>query len=416
MFLQTFHVYSMIFDNRYLPLYPRLFSRGSSCMVNCAPGCAPIKCKLSNISADLIIFTGNSGYITDDKSGGIPEIWGLYDMKNLANAIVDLGMPNPFMGTPFQNLADETLLPWRMKGKIQGQGVAFNYEQSINDNVWIGANWFAMHAFSRIEFFFDNTILRLSAEELLSLDALRRSMQESVGLEAPCFSKGGFSDIDVYVRFGNVWHYTRKFRRLDAGVRAGILVPSGLTKEINNPASIPFGGNGFWGAYGCIDLEFEMKEDWKVGVWVRMSKRFSRIKDFRLTLAGEQPLFAVFPTATRIDPGLTFIASPYVLFEDLRDGLGIQGKYTLVVHEEDSIMQAYPMGTGPQPHVKWMNEASAWNAEYLTVNVFYDFARVRLEKFFAPIVSFMWDIPVQVLLAKRVSKTNRISLGVVFNF
>lgn len=400
--LKATNLFSMVYDNRYLPLYWRTFSRTER--------------RPSNFTPDLMIFTANDAWNhEEDGSFGIPEVWGGYDFCRLADAVTKLGRPNPLLGTQFQEEIGRNLL-WTMKGKIQAQGVAFTYNQQITDYFSIGATWFGLHAFSRIEFeFAENNRFGFDEEQLRALNQLRRNTQDSVGLYAPKFSKGGFSDIDMYARVGNTWHYSRKFRRIDAGLRAGILIPSGLTREINNPASIPFGGNGFWGLYGCVDTELELKEDWKVGIWIRASKRFSRTKDVRLPLANEQPLFAVFPTQAKINPGDVFIASPYFLLEDLQDGFGLQGKYTLVIHNDDSVSPVQ-LSTEPKPTLKEVVNNSAWTAEYLTINAFYDFSRVKLKNCFAPIFSFMWDIPVQVLLAKRSSKTHRISLGISFSF
>lgn len=392
----------MVYDNRYFPWYLRTFSR--------------TVCKPSNMVGDLFLLTANDAFLDNDDSGGIPEIWGKYDLTKLANALVKMGNSNPFIGTQFEQYINQEL-PFKVKGKIEGQGVAFNWNQYVTDNVSIGASWFAMHVFSRMRFRFDSLSIGLDSDQLIMLDALRRSIQNSLGLYAPKFSRAGFSDIDLYVRFGNLWNYSRKFRRIDAGGRLGLYIPTGLTREVNNPASLPFGGNGHWGVYAQTDLEFELKEDWKVGLWLRLIKRFERTKHgYRLPVADEQALFAALLTDALVDPGITFVFSPYVLFEDLRDGLGIQAKYTAVIHEEDSISDPRIVLTGPPPTLKKLNDLTQWRAEYLTLNVFYDFARVRWAKYFAPIVSLMWDIPIQLLIAERVSKTNRISLGVSFSF
>ena len=55
-----------------------------------------------------------------------------------------------------------------------------------------------------------------------------------------------------------------------------MIIPTGVKRNIDKPASVPFGGNGYWGAYISGDAEFEVKEDWKIGLLLRMSKRFSQ--------------------------------------------------------------------------------------------------------------------------------------------
>ena len=83
---------------------------------------------------------------------------------------------------------------------------------------------------------------------------------------------------------------------------------------------------------------------------------------------------------------------------------------------DDSICDARFCNRIPPTQLGPWNDVTDWNAEYLTLNVFYDFARVRTENCFAPILSFMWDIPLQAFIIEGVSKTHRISLGLLFSF
>ena len=393
---------AMVYDNRFFPLYSRTYSR------------TPLK--PSNFIPDAFIMTANDAALNNDESIGIPEIFGKYDLNNLANAIVALGRTNPFQGTQFEPLIGMNII-YNMKGKLEAQGAAFEYNQYLTDNVSFGFNFFAMHVFSRINFeLAEPSVLGLTPEQVIALDRLRRGMQQSIWLEAPKFSRVGFSDIDFYFRFGNLWEYTYKFRRIDAGFRLGGMIPTGLTREVNNPASVPFGGNGHWGVYGALDIEFEVKEDWKVGFYGRINKRFEKKKQDRLTLAGEQPLFGALLAPASIDPGINIVAAPYFRIEDIRDGFGIQAKYTYVNHFDDLITDARFGSREPQTQLGPLNDVTDWSSEYLTLNLFYDFARVRVGKTYAPIFSFMWDIPIQFFGTERVSKTQRVSLGIVFSY
>ncbi|MGE0206811.1 MAG: hypothetical protein AB7R69_03075 [Candidatus Babeliales bacterium] len=393
---------AMVYDDRYFPEYS--WASWRTCQ------------KPSHFIPDIFIMTAHDAALDNDDSIGIPEIFGIYDLNKLANAITILTGNNPLAGGQFAGLIGRNII-YNMKGKLEAQGAALEYHQRLTDNVSFGFNFFAMHVFSRINFeLADGNFLGLTPDQVPALDALRRSMQQSVGLQAPKFSKGGFSDIDLYVRFGNLWEYKRKFKRIDAGVRAGLLIPTGLTREINNPASVPFGGNGHWGVYGALDLEIEVKEDWKAGIYARGSKRFEKKKFDRLPLADEQPLFAAFVGKANIDPGLNLVVAPYVRVEDISDGLGIQAKYTYVNHFEDTIADGRFGLKIPSVELTKYNEYTQWSSEYLTLNLFYDFARVRVSKSFAPILSFMCDFPIQFFGVERVSKTFRVSMGIVFGF
>lgn len=400
-FVQMSSLTAMVYDNRYLPLYGRTYSRTID--------------RPSFFMADLFIDVANNAALDGDESIGIPEILGKYDQNKLANAFVALGLPNPLIGTPFAQYIGRDI-DWKMHGKIQSEGAAFAYRQRITDNVSIGASWFFMHLFSKIRFEFNQPALGLTDSEKVQLDALRRSMQQQLGFEAPQWNKSGMSDIDMYLRFGNTWNYTRKIRRVDAGIFIGAIFPSGVVRDVNNPASIPFGGNGRWGIYTALELEFEVREDWKVGLYGRMNKRLARTTTERLPLAGEQPLFGALLAPARTDPGETFVISPYIRVEDIRDGLGFEAQYTIVGHLEDLIEDARFGIRTPEPRLRTYNEHTGWSSEYLTVSVFYDFSRVRVEHSYAPIVSFNWDIPIQFFATSRVSKTNRVALGITFGF
>ncbi len=218
-----------VFDNRWFPLYPWTYSR--------------TKCKPSVFIGAPFIMTANEAAVDDDECDGIPEVWGKYDLNKLANGIVASGRPHPFIGTQFDQFIGRDI-PFKLDGKIEAQGVGFAIEQALTDHISVGGSWYAMHVFSRIHFALADNTLGLTSEQIAELDKLRRAMQESIGLEAPKFSRSGMSDIDLYIRLGNIWEYTYKFKRIDAGLRAGVLIPSGVTREVNNPASLPFGGNG----------------------------------------------------------------------------------------------------------------------------------------------------------------------------
>ncbi len=103
------------------------------------------------------------------------------------------------------------------------------------------------------------------------LEDLRRSILQQIGIYGDSSVQHGFGDTDLYVRFGNYWEYACKFRSIQVGGRLGLLIPTGKRQNIHYPSSIPFGGNGHWGMYGAVDTLFELKEDWKVGLYVRVN-------------------------------------------------------------------------------------------------------------------------------------------------
>jgi uncharacterized membrane protein (UPF0136 family) len=117
----------------------------------------------------------------------------------------------------------------------------------------------------------------------------------------------------------------------------------------------------------------------------------------------------------RVNPGVTFAFSSYLSFENLRKGLGARVQYTAEVHACDSWTDMRTNKTVPVNLVNVI-ELSGWAADYMTLNVFYDFGKVKVKRGFDPIVTFAWDIPVSLLVGRSVVRMNKISLGVEFNF
>lgn len=397
---------AMVYDNRFMPLYARNYSRYCD--------------DRSALMFDGFIMTGRDAF-ADDRDIGIFEILGQYNQSQVAFAIECTGQPNPFdlPTTPIsiRDLKNSNLI-WDMIGKIQTQGLAFQYEHYIGKHISSGFSMFFMHLFSRNDFQLSSqTIsdLELSNNQIIELDALRRQMNGESGLQAAKWSVAGFSDIDWYIRVGGIWDYTLKCRRIDGGVRAGALIPSGKVREITNPASIPFGGNGLWGFYVAGDIEIELKQDWNFGMLLRLNKRFGNTKNRRIPIKGEQPLYAPVVGEVFVEPGVTFIFSPYLRFEGIRDGFGIQGRYTLVTHEDDDLVDKRAVKEPPAFFGRLFSR-TGWTSEYLTVNAFYDFAKMNLPFSYAPILSAKWDIPTKFFAAEDAAKTQRLSIGIIFRY
>lgn len=406
----------MIYVNRYLPLLRRTFSR--SCLKRTS-SCSPCLRQTSAFFGDLFIMTANAAFAKgeDHDEIGLFEMFGDYDEGRMEAAVVLLGLPDPFDTTALMRFKGQEIL-WHMNGKIASEGFALQYDQHLWRYFSCGFSCFFMQLFSKNDFSLTGktiNALSITPDDQVRLDQARRQMNQSVGLEAPTFSRAGFSDIDFYVRMGNIWDYVYKLKRIDAGISLGGIIPSGLTRDILNPASIPFGTDGFWGIYVAGDLEIELKEDWLVGLYVRFNQCFEKTVQERLPIANEQQLYAATQGSVKIDPGFTSVIAPYAILNGIREGLGIQAQYTLIFHENDVWKQVQKPNQLPATLTQ-VTKRSRWNAEYMTVNFFYDFSKIRDPYEYPPIISFKWDIPLKLLIAKRASKTNRISLGIELNY
>lgn len=396
-FVISMSVQAMVYDNRYFPLYGR--------------PCRRTLCKPSSFFADAMIMTAGHAVKGDDEESTIPGIFGEFDQRSLAQALVLLGKPNlipDFQGD----------LIWKIRGKIQAEGLAFQWNQQISDYFSCGGSWFFMHVISRQLFKPGEAIAQFDPQVIEMLDETRREMLELIDITSTKWNKTGPSDIDFYIRFGNIWDYPRKFRRIDAGVKFGVMIPTGVVRDIANPASVPFGGDGAWGIYVSADGEFEAKEDWSLGVLARISQRFGETKTRRFQVAQEkqeQQMFGALVGPLGKEEGFSYAFAPYLRIEDLREGLGFLVGYTIAGHTTDLFNDKRTVKV-PFSSIKELDNKSKWTQEYMTANLYYDFSKIKNANNFKPTISLMWDFPVHYLIAHNVPKMNRVCLGIEFDF
>jgi hypothetical protein len=356
--------------------------------------------------------TNNEDFGRGDDTIGIPEIFGPFDLGVLAHSMKIAGLP---MSAKLAELQNQKI-PFQVDGRLQTQGLALGYQQQCGSWFELGLTWFVMRSTSRQEFLPMRQDTRSGFSEE-TLDGLLREAFATLGFNQGYAHQVGSSDFDIYARLGNRWDYILKCRSIDAGLRVGLLAPMGVAREPNEPASIPYGGNGFWGIYGAVDAEFEFKEDFKLGVFARLNKRFAKTKTVRIPVTKEPSIFGVAHGPVRINPGVTFIFSPYVSIEGLRAGLGLRVDYTLIKHQRDIWADARPAACRSVPvNLCQAENWSSWGSEYASFTAFYDFGKTKEQRSFEPILFFTWDIPVSLFVANHSVKPQRVSLGIEFNF
>ena len=314
LFFTVTTVKAMVYDNRFFPLLQRPY--------------VSVPCRPSHASFDIFITTASRAFAENDEEKGLPELFGVYDEREIGRALCIVGQPNPLRST-FQLMQ----LPWKMAGVLQSQGFKFSYRQALSDSLAVGLYGMIMRSNSRIRFECDiNTI---TGDERIELIQDMLEMNTLLGLSGFHASQAGFGDVDAYIRWFCDWDFCLKFRAIEVGLRAGVLIPSGVKRDINNPASVPFGGNGHWGLYGSFDTELEVKEDWKLGLLARLSKRLPKTCVHRMPTCKEPLIFGAVVGSARVNPGLTEILSAYFSMENLRDGLGLRLMYTWTNHQKD---------------------------------------------------------------------------------
>jgi hypothetical protein len=242
------------------------------------------------------------------------------------------------------------------------------------------------------------------------VDRAQRAAAQELGLTQFASDELGWGDLDLYTRVGHIWEYPYKFRSVDAGVWFGALFPTGKRREINAPYSLPFAGDGFWGVYGAVDMEFEFKEDMTVGFLLRGQKRFTRTFNTRVPTGTEPINYGAIVGLFEVDPGASIIFVVSALLEDIREGLGFGLSYQLVKKFADTYTDRRINPTAPANLIGLMN-LSSWLDEHITVKMFYDFSKQTETQHHAPTLYLRWDFPIKGLGARRVAETNRIVFG-----
>ncbi len=391
--------YAMVFDNRFLPLYLKPFTRRVD---------APYHVRIQSF------FMHADRAFSDTERLNIPDIDGIYDSVCLARALVATGFENPLRS----DFRTRSSIPWTRKGRIDAQGVAFLWEVPLGCYVSVGLNALFAHVSSRQEFFLRGADLQLPPGDKEYLFEVKERMHKLLGIKPGLFSRTGFGDVDLYLRFGDRWDYCFKCRRIDAALKAGVLAPAAKERPLNNPAAIALGGERHWGAYIGLEVESELKEDLIVGLNARASKRFKKTRTARMPFDCEPFHYGALVGPLTVDPGWTFVFNPYVSVEGLREGFGLKAQYTLVSHLRDRLTdsrsqqkrQEQPANLAP------LCTLSSWGTEHVTVGAFYDFGLVRDRPCLYPKISAYWDIPVNWLVSKRASKTHSVSLMFDLNF
>jgi hypothetical protein len=402
--------YGMVYDNRFVPLFERVRLKQAGL--------------LASWTFDTFLGTASIG-VDDNNSQqeiGIPEIYGRLDEGQLGTACTTVGKVNPI---PMEWLSRP--IPLKVDGKQQIEGITFSCYQPFCNCFVIGGSMVFMRVNARHEFRirdkadlsgFDSLGELLSSDDRMVLDAALRQMFNELSLRENASVQTGMGDIDFFVGMRDTWNFTCKFRRVDADVRLGVYLPSGLRRSIDAPASIPFGGDGHWGIYADTQWLFELKEDMKVGLIGRVIKRLPRTLTERISVGGEPLIFGAEVGSAHRNPGITYVFSPYIALEHLRQGLGVSLRYTLLHHRQDNWSdRRLPSQQEAIPgDFVSMKRYSGWGEDYFTLSALYELNWLVDQEYLVPTLSVRWDIPATLWVAGLSTKTHLLSAGIEFSF
>lgn len=399
---------AMVMDNRYFPWLDHTYN-GSDHRHGC-------------LYVEPFFITASSAWKTTvtvrEREYGYPNLQGTLDYAVLAQALVKNGMENP-IPVDWQYLAE---IPVDMPASFNGQGLSLAGYVPVSSHLGFGASIYFLRLSAQANIvpgatrMFDTAAaLNLAAAgNRAQFDQLTRDFEALVGTQDGYWDQSGVSDVDIYFRVYDVQEYKYWCRKIDSSIAVGLIVPTGVQSSLNSIASIPYGGNGFWGWYFSPAIEVELKEDWKLGFEGRIIKRFAKTIEHRICIANESNLFAPVVGPLYIDYGTTITLAPYAVLESFRDGLGVLFKYTYALHQQDNFKDKREVQT-PGANFTNMRANSSWAQEYATLQLFYDLS-YKHDWSYKPLCTLTWDIPLNALGSRGASKTTRVAVGLTVDF
>ncbi|HLB40938.1 MAG TPA: hypothetical protein VJJ83_04055 [Candidatus Babeliales bacterium] len=396
-----------VVDNRFFPLFTQVYFRKVD--------------PIGTVDGDFFVMTGKEARNHRRDAVHMPEIYGKYDLSQVSHGLETVLGVN-YVKPEWQAAKD---LIATMEGKLQAPGLHLGCERRLYEALSIGIQLDLMHVSSRIDFLVaPETTRQLKLDQGGTAEFQRAvsATNRALGLDADQWTATGLSDTDVYLRLARVRDYVLKCRQVDAGIKFGTYLPTGVLRDLDNPASVPFGGNGHFGLYVEGEINLELKEDWFLGFWTQFVYRFAKEQTLRLPAAnalfGPAALnFGALTGAGKVYPGATFCIAPYAAWRDIQNGFGGRLAYTYRQHASDSWLYLRADKSVPS-NLALVSDLTAWTSEYLTVGFVYSWRSVDDARAdYVPMLYLNWDQPVDFFNSDQGAvQTHRASLGIEVDF
>lgn len=402
-FLFSSQVKAMHHDNRYFAFFER-------------PNAKPLPSSFVFTPAVFEIsgHKAGSNHVTQDIS--IPRLAGEYDLSTIFSNMklykdaMGETYTNPFVEYNHPEWEDKSVI-YSIRGGILERGFSLSAEQRLNRFFSIGAFVPFMELISHHRFVLSNTlsinVAPLPEAERATLDAIRRSIHDQIGLDAPDFSHWVLGDLDCFIRAQKNWDHILLMRSIFLNVKVGCLVPVGSKRQIDNPASLVPMNDGHWGFYFELNPEFELKQNLFVGALFGVQVASSRLLEERIPITPvvsaemirqNKDLPFMYSPATgliRRHKGATVKVAPYITLANVVDGLSAHFRWDFIHHFKDKYKDYRPTyeKTLVPSNFETMKEFSEFTINSPSFEIEYDSKKAFKKWPFEPLFFMSFGMP-----------------------
>jgi len=215
------------------------------------------------------------------------------------------------------------------------------------------------------------------------------------------FDEWGIGDTSLLLGWTHNYQETNVIDFVDMTFKAGILIPTGKTKNENQIFSLPFGYNGHWAGQGIGKISFGLYDWITFGGHIEAMFFANKDRNIRLQTAPcQSALIKLAKGEAKISPGTIWDAGVYAKADHVVGGLSILMGYSFASKNEDTITPC-DMGTFNPCVANGDQFYESWKMNTLHVQADYDFYQPN--RFFGPRVGFFYNY---IISGKHIFRTN----------
>lgn len=387
-------------------------------------------------------------------TGKIAQLSGDYNLQDVITSLEFVkgsNFINPIIKETGSNDFVGKSIPMTVSSKIQSIGLSVRAEEyfpslHLTIGAWVPFAW--LNTIAHYQFTDrDRTVfasqfpaaerIKLMSDQTAEIiDQIRRRTHDEIGFCKNISSKVAIGDPDIYLRWNYFLDHRFLMKSININVQTGVLVPLGEREDRDIPSSVPFMGGGHWGIYSTIVPELELKQDIKIGLMFSILFQLAKNKMIRMPVYKEPANFSALEGCFYVDPGITIKLAPYLILENITDGLHFQARYNYVRHADDDIQDNRANKTIPSylnirpddfasitetsenvtdlticQNAKNKEALTKWRSHYITLQLTYELPQqeknTNRHKLNQRIYAF-YDMPIS---GKSVSKTHQLTFG-----